>query len=138
MDLLLRDEAGRAQEIAEIFNTIRTYDEDHEQDITLVITGLNGLSWALRELLNNIAAVRGRLTKPFATDLKLLQNSIAFTFQDVWTILGRIPRVAIATDYRDAWKDVARYCINMGKQTLDVRLETYKLFTDALCKVLQR
>ena len=138
MDLLLREEAGRAQDIAEIFNTIRNNDEDHEQDITLVITGLNGLSWALRELNKQINAVDGRLSKTFATDLKLLQKSVAFTFQDVWTILGRLPRVAVAADYRDAWKEVARYCINIGRQTLDMRLETYELFTYSLCKVLQR
>jgi hypothetical protein len=138
MDLLLREEAGRAQDIAEIFSTVRSNDADHEQDITLVITGLNGLSWALRELNNQIDAVNGIISRSFASDLKLLQNSIAFTFQDVWTILGRLPRVAIGDDYREAWKEVTRYCMSMGKQTLDMRLETYKLFTYSLCKVLQR
>src|ERR1700743_207919 len=138
MDLLLREEAGRAQEIAEILSTIRNNDLDNEQDITLAITGLNGLSWALRELNKQIDAVSGRLDKTFANDLRLLQNSVAFTFQDVWTILGRLPRVAIAADFQDAWKEVVRYCMNIGKQTLDMRLKTYELFTYSLCKVLQR
>ena len=138
MDLLLREEAGRAQDIAEILSTLRNSDQDHEQDITLAITGLNGISWALRELDKQIAAVNGRLTKAFAGDLKLLQNSVAFTFQDVWTILGRLPRVAIAADYQSAWKEVVRYCLSMGKQTLNMRLKTYELFTYSLCKVLQR
>ncbi len=138
MDLLLRQEAGRAQDISEILNTIRNNDQDHEQDITLAITGLNSLSWALRELDKQIEAVDGRLGKTFATDLKLLQNSIAFTFQDVWAILGRLPRVTIAADYRDGWKEVIRYCTSMGRQTLNMRLKTYELFTYSLCKVLQR
>ncbi|OAP63135.1 hypothetical protein AYL99_02362 [Fonsecaea erecta] len=138
MDLLLREEAGRAQDIAEILSTIRTSDQDHEQDITLAITGLNGLSWALRELNNQIDAANGKVTSTFAGDLKLLQHSIAFTLQDIWTILGKLPRAPIAADYQDAWKDVARYCMNMGKQTLHTRLETYKLFTYSLCKVLSR
>jgi hypothetical protein len=138
MDLLLREEAGRAQDISEILNTIRNNDLDDEQDITLAITGLNGLSWALRELNKEIDAVNGRLSKTVANDLKLLQHSVAFTLQDVWTILGRLPRVAIAADYQDAWKELVRYCMNMGKQTLDMRLKTYQLFTYSLCKVLQR
>ncbi|OCT46958.1 hypothetical protein CLCR_02378 [Cladophialophora carrionii] len=138
MDLLLREEAGRAQDISEILNTIRNNDLEDEQDITLAITGLNGLSWALRELNKQIDAVNGRLSKTFANDLKLLQQSVAFTLQDVWTILGRLPRVAIAADYQDAWKELVRYCTNMGKQTLDMRLKTYELFTCSLCKVLQR
>jgi hypothetical protein len=138
MDLLLRQEAGRAQDLAEIFNTIRNHDAEHEQDITLTITGLNSLSWALRELNKQIDAVNGRLTRPVALDLKLLQNSVAFTLQDVWTILGRLPRIATADDYREAWKEVVGYCIDMGKQSLDMRLRTYELFTYALCKVLQR
>ncbi|KAH0832510.1 hypothetical protein FOPE_01105 [Fonsecaea pedrosoi] len=138
MDLLLREEAGRAQDIAEILSTIRSSDQDHEQDITLAITGLNGLSWALRELNNQIDAVSGKVTSTFAGDLKLLQHSVAFTLQDVWTILGKLPRVPVAADYQDAWKEVARYCMNMGKQTLHTRLETYKLFTYSLCKVLSR
>ena len=138
MDLLLRQEAGRAQDISEILNTIRNNDQDHEQDITLAITALNSLSWALRELDRQIEAVDGRLSKTFAADLKLLQNSIAFTFQDVWAILGRLPRVTIAADYQDAWKEVMRYCTSMGRQTLNMRLKTYELFTYSLCKVLQR
>ncbi|EXJ75475.1 uncharacterized protein A1O5_02171 [Cladophialophora psammophila CBS 110553] len=138
MDLLLREEAGRAQDIAEILSTIRSNDQDHEQDITLAITGLNGLSWALRELNNQIDAVNGKVTPAFAGDLKLLQHSVAFTLQDVWTILGKLPRAPVATDYQDCWKEVARYCMNMGKQTLHTRLETYKLFTYSLCKILSR
>lgn len=138
MDLLLREEAGRAQDIAEILNTLRNNDQDHEQDITLVISGLNGLSWALRELNSQIDAVNGRVHKTLANDLKLLQNSVAFIFQDVWTILGRLPRVATPADYQRAWKGIIRYCTNLGKQTLDMRLKTYELFAYSLCKVLQR
>lgn len=138
MDLLLREEAGRAQDIAEILNTLRANDEDHEQDITLVITGLNGLSYELRELNKQIDAVNGRISKTFASDLKLLQNSVAFILQDVWTILGRLPRVARPADYQRAWKGIVRYCNNLGKQTLDMRLKTYESFAYSLCKVLQR
>jgi hypothetical protein len=81
MDLLLREEAERAQDVAEIFSTLRNNDPEHEQDITLAITGLNGLIWALRELDQKINAAGGRLTKAFAADLKLLQTSVAFTLQ---------------------------------------------------------
>ncbi|KIX03351.1 uncharacterized protein Z518_06903 [Rhinocladiella mackenziei CBS 650.93] len=138
MDPLLREEAGRAQDIADILSTIRNYDQDHVQEITLAITGLNNLSWALRELNDQIDAIRGILTKGFADDLTLLQNSVAFTLQDVWTILGKIPRDPVGADYRNAWKEISRYCLDMGKQTLHMRLETYQLFLYGLCKKLKR
>ena|SRR5882757_1619513 len=138
MDLLLCEEAGRAQDISDILSNIRSSDQDHVQEITLAITRLNELSWALRELNNQIDAAGGRLNKTFADDLTLLQNSVAFTFQDIWFILGKIPRDPSGVDYRNSWKEVGRYCKNLGKQSLHMRLETYKLFTYSLCKVLQR
>jgi hypothetical protein len=180
MDLLLREEAVRAQDVAEIFSILRNNDPEHEQDITLAITGLNGLIWALRELERKIDAVGGRLTKTFAADLKLLQTSVAFTLQvslyrtgrcrcvirrtrvertklgqiapletrafadlafccqDVWTILGRLPRPATSTSCKNAWKEIVRYCMTVGGQNLDTRLKTYEHFTYELCKILKR
>lgn len=138
MDLLLREEAGRAQDIADILSTVRNFDQDHVQEITLAVTGLNDLGWALRELHDQIELVRGVITRSFADDLGLLQNSVAFTLQDIWAILGKIPRDPSRLDYRNAWKDVTRYCQDLGKQTFVMRLDSYKLFLFALCKVLRR
>ncbi|KAK5208944.1 hypothetical protein LTR41_005342 [Exophiala xenobiotica] len=138
MDLLLAEEAGRALDIAEILSTVRKFDQDHVQPITLAITGLNDLSWALRDLNHQIDLAGSAVTRSFAGDLGLLQNSVAFTLQDVWHILGKIPPDAPRIDYRNAWKEVTRYCHGMGKQTLDMRLSTYKLFTFGLCRVLKR
>ncbi|EXJ86712.1 hypothetical protein A1O3_03665 [Capronia epimyces CBS 606.96] len=138
MELLLVKEAGRAQEIADILSLIRNFDLDHVQEITLAITRLNDLSWALRELDVQIDAAKGILLRSFAEDLELVQTSVAFTLQDVWTILGKVPLNPTGRDYQYAWKEISRYCSEMGKQTLPIRLETYKLFLYALCKVLQR
>jgi hypothetical protein len=138
MDLLLAEEAGRAVDIAEILSTVRKFDQDHVQPITLAITGLNDLSWALRDLNHQIDLAGSAVTRSFADDLGLLQNSVAFTLQDVWHILGKIPPDAPRIDYRNAWKEVTRYCHSMGKQTLDMRLSTYKLFAFGLCRVLKR
>lgn len=138
MDLLLAEEAGRALDIAEILSSLRKFDQDHLQPITLAITGLNDLSWALRELNDQIDLAGGEVTRVFATDLTLLQHSVAFTLQDVWHILGKIRPDATKLDYRNAWKEVTRYCHTMGKQTFDMRLSTYKLFTFGLCRVLKR
>nr|KAK5439015.1 hypothetical protein LTR18_008451 [Exophiala xenobiotica] len=137
MDLLLAEEAGRALDIAEILSTVRKFDQDHVQPFTLAITGLNDLSWALRDLNHQIDLAGSAVTRSFAGDLGLLQNSVAFTLQDVWHILGKIPPDAPRIDYRNAWKEVTRYCHGMGKQTLDMRLSTYKLFTFGLCRVLK-
>ena len=138
MDLILGEEAGRAQDISDILSAVRNNDLEHVQEITLSITGLNNLSWALRELTGQIEAAKGRVSRSFADDLGLIQNSVAFTLQDVWTILGKMPRNPTPQDYRRAWKDVVGYCSGMGKQSLHLRLETYKLFIYALCKVLKR
>ncbi|KAK4939104.1 hypothetical protein LTR10_020590 [Elasticomyces elasticus] len=138
MDLLLRQEADRAKDIAECLNTVRDYDKDHVQDLTVTIQRLNALSWALRELDHRIGAVGGRLNKGFIDDLRLLQLSVAFTLQDVWTILGKIPRHAVKIDYLTAWWEVGRYCHDMGKRTLTMRLNIYELFAYGLCKILLR
>jgi len=138
MELILDGEAGRAQDISDIFSLIRNSDKDNIQDLTLSITGLNNLSWALRELGSQIDAVQGRVSRSFADDLGLLQNSVAFTLQDVWTILGKIPKNPTGEDYRKAWKEVVIYCSEMGKQSLHLRLETYQLFIYGLCKALKK
>lgn len=138
MDLILGEEAGRAQDISDILSAIRNHDREHVQEITLSITKLNDLSWALRELAGQIEAAKGRISRSFADDLILIQNSVAFTLQDVWTILGKIPRPPTGQDYRRAWKEIHGYCSGMGKQSLHLRLQTYQLFLYALCKVLKR
>ncbi|KEF60880.1 uncharacterized protein A1O9_02442 [Exophiala aquamarina CBS 119918] len=138
MELILDGEAGRAQDISDILSQIRNFDKDNVQDLTLSITGLNNLSWALRELAAQIDAVQGKVSRSFADDLGLLQNSVAFTLQDVWTILGKIPKSRTGGDYRRAWKEVVRYCAEMGKQSLHLRLETYQLFIYGLCKALKK
>lgn len=138
MELILDGEAARAQDISDILSLIRNNDQANVQEITLSITKLNNLSWALRELSSQIDAANGKVSRSFADDLTLLQNSVAFTLQDVWTILGKIPRSRTAGDYRRAWKDIVRYCAEMGRQSLHLRLETYQLFIYGLCKVLKR
>lgn len=138
MELILGEEAGKAQDISDILSVIRGHDEDHVQDITLSITALNNLSWALRELKGQIDAADRKISRSFANDLDLLQSTVALTLEDVWTILGKIPREPIGTDYRRAWKEVCRFCVEMGKQSLHVRIDGYQLFIYGLCKVLKR
>jgi hypothetical protein len=138
MDLLLEKEAERAREIASILDEVRRNDQDNLQDITLAITGLNDLSWALGELSDQIGAVKNVISRAFADDLKLVQDSVAFTLQDIWTILGKVPRNPVAYDYRKAWKEVSRYGRDMSKHSLRMRLDAYNLFLFGLCKVLKR
>jgi hypothetical protein len=138
MDLLLSKEAIRAQDIAEILSTIRNFDHERVQEITLAITALNNLGWALRDLSHQLVVVRGITSSTFTEDLCLVHNSVASTLQDIWAILGKIRRDAIRIDYHDAWTEVRRYCSAMGKQTLHMRLDTYNLFLVGLCKVLRR
>ncbi|KIV94928.1 hypothetical protein PV10_02645 [Exophiala mesophila] len=138
MELILGEEAGRAQDISDIFSSIRLQDPDHVQEITLAITALNNLSWGLRELAGQIDAADRKISRSFANDLDLLQSSVALTLEDVWTILGKIPRNPTGAEYRKAWKEVCQYCVDMGKQNFHIRIDRYKLFIYALCKVLQR
>jgi len=138
LKLLLTQEADRAQDIADILGTVRAHDTGHVQDITLAISGLNSLCWALRDLNDQITDKEGRVLLSFVRDLQLLQDSVAYTLQDVWTILGKIPSDPFPIHYREAWKEICQYCITVGRQSLHMRLENYKLFVYALCKVLQR
>lgn len=138
MELILGEEAGRAQDISDILSSIRAHDQDHVQDITLAITALNNLSWALRELAGQIDAADRKISRSFANDLELLQSSVALTLEDVWAILGKIPRDPTGAHYRKAWKEVCQYCVDMGKQNLHLRIDRYQLFIYGLCKVLTR
>lgn len=138
MEVLLHEEAGRAVDIADILGIIRKNDLDHVSDITLAITELNHLSWALRELNHEIDVVDGKVSRSFMDDLNLIQQSVAFTLEGVWSILGKLPQQPTATDYENSWKEVCRYCLDLGKQSLHMRLAVYKSFLFALCKVLKR
>lgn len=138
MELLLREEARRALEIADILSIIRNYDPDQEREITLAITWLNNLSWELRGLDVQIEAARGVISRSVADDLELVQTSVAFTLGDVWTILGKIPLNPTRAAYQDAWREISRYCLDMGKQALHMRLETYQLFLSALSRMVRR
>lgn len=138
MDLLLRQEADRARDIANVLSGVRNYVKEHLQDLTLAIAELNQLSCAVDDLDDQIHAAGGRLDGLFVEDLRLLQDSVAFTLKDVWTILGKIPQPALKVDYSTAWRNVVRYCQGMGNQSLTMRLKTYKLFACGLCKVLRR
>ncbi|KAI1617192.1 hypothetical protein EDD36DRAFT_157139 [Exophiala viscosa] len=121
-----------------ILTNIKRYDREHVQEISLALEELHLLSWTFRKLDNQIRAPGCRLGTTFSRDLRLLQLSAAFTLQDVWTILGKIPEVAIDIDYLTAWQNVRLYCRHMGEQNLFTILKTYKHFAYGLRMFLLR
>ena len=135
--MILLAAAERAKDISQILGKIRDYDRD--ESIDAATRQLANLHYQLCELDQSIVARHGVVKNAiFADDLELLQHSVAYTLQDIWTILGRMPDQAIGHDYRQAWKDISFHCRTSRKQSLPVRLEMYSLFAAALVRQLRR
>lgn len=134
--MIILAEAERAKDIAIALGRFRDYDPDNT--IPNSINQLKDLSQVLRELARLIEVKDGVVSRIVADDLELLQHSVAYTLQDLWTVIGRLPDHAIGHDYRDAWKQICLHCRNTRKQSLPMRIETYCLFAAAICRHLRR
>lgn len=134
--MILLAEAERAKDISSALGKFREYDPDNT--IPFAISNLKDLTHVLRELARLVEFKDGVVSRIVADDLELLQHSVAYTLEDVWTIIGRLPAQAIGHDYRDAWKAICIHCRNTRKQSLHMRIETYCLFAAAICKHLRR
>ena len=134
--MIILQEAERAKDIANILGKFRDYDPD--ANITSATSQLRDLSQVLRKLAQLVEDKDGVVARIDADDLELLQHSVAYTIEDIWTIIGRLPDQAIGHDYRDAWKQICIHCRNTRKQSLPMRLETYCLFAAAICRNLRR
>ena len=133
--MILLAEAERAKDIANVLEKFRDYDPDRAIDST--INKIRDLTPVLRELAANIERQDGVVSRGFADDLELLQHSVAYTLQDIWTILGRMPSHHISHDYRDAWKQIQLHSRATRTQSLAMRIETYCLFAAALRRHLR-
>ena len=135
--MILLAEAERARDIASIFELFRRYDRD--EHIADAVGELNDLQSNLRDLDRSILARNGVVDNgELFGDLELLQHSVAYTLQDVWTILGQMPDQAIGHDYRAAWKMIQKHCTSSRQYDLAKRLNIYNLFARALVRQLNR
>lgn len=134
--MILLAAAERAKDISNALGKFREYDPDNT--IPSAISQLKDLTHVLRELARLVELKDGLVSRNDADDLELLQHSVAYTLEDIWIIIGRLPDHAIGHDYRDAWKAICIHCRNTRKQSLPMRIETYCLFAAAICKHLKR
>lgn len=135
--MILLPAAERAEDIASIFELFRRHDRDEQ--IADAASELKTLSSRLRDLDRSIAARNGVVDSiELIDDLELLQHSLAYTLQDVWTILGQMPDQAIGHDYRTAWKTIQKHCTTGRQQSFAKRLGMYSLFALALVRQLNR
>jgi hypothetical protein len=134
--MILLAEAERARDIASILGKFREYNPD--KTIAAAIVQLNDLGQVLRDLARLIEASNGVVSRIVANDLELLQHSVAYTLEDIWAILGRLPDQAIGHDYLNAWQAICVHCRNTRKQSLAMRIETYCLFGAAISRQLRR
>lgn len=136
--MILLAEAERARDITSILDLFRK-SIDRDESITDAINELKNLRYLLQELDGSIIARNGVVNNvELFDDLELLQHSVAYTLQDVWTILGQMPDQAIGHDYRAAWKSIQRHCSSSLQQSLAKRLHMYNLFARALVRQLNR
>ncbi|RMD40095.1 hypothetical protein DV735_g5035, partial [Chaetothyriales sp. CBS 134920] len=136
--MILQAEATRAKEIASILDTFSDYVAEHRKAIDHTADNLETLSFALSELDRQLSTLDdGVPSRKFADDLELLQHSVAYTFGDLWTILGDMPDECIGIDYRKAWKAIVSHTDSARRESLHMRIEAYSLFTSALCRMLR-
>jgi hypothetical protein len=136
--MILLAEAERARDISAILDRFRR-SIDRDENVAETAEELTNLSHLLQNLDRSIIARNGVINNvELFDDLELLQHSVAYTLQDVWTILGQMPDQAIGHDYRMAWKSIQRHCSTAQHPSLARRLKTYNLFARALVKRLNR
>lgn len=136
--MILLAEAERARDITSILDLFRK-NIDRDESVADAIDELKNLRYLLQDLDRSIVARNGVVNNvELFDDLELLQHSVAYTLQDVWTILGQMPDQAIGHDYRAAWKSIQKHCSSSRQQSLARRLNMYNLFARALVRQLNR
>lgn len=135
--MILLAAAARSSEICDILELFRSQIPTDRRAIDSTINNLRDLIPVLRELARDIESRDGVVSRVFADDLELLQHSVAYTLQDIWTILGRMPSQRISHDYHDAWKEILAHNRATRPQSLPMRIETYSLFAATLRRQLR-
>ncbi|RMZ81754.1 hypothetical protein DV738_g1980, partial [Chaetothyriales sp. CBS 135597] len=136
--MILQAEAARAKEIASIFDSFRDYVPEHRTAIDHAADNLEALATILSELDRYLGTLDDVVpSRTLADDLELLQHSVAYTFGDLWTILGDMPDECIGIDYRNAWKTIVSHTESARKESLHMRIEAYVRFAAALCRMLR-
>lgn len=140
--MILVDEAQRAVAIADALSRFRdALAEQHADDLSFTIGELNKLDYSLRQIDKLLVSSDGHTIGFIKDDLNLVHESITYTLEDVWEILGRTGNGnhnPSASAYRQTWKEISLHCRTHGRQNLGHRIETYRLFVAELCTILKR
>lgn len=141
--MTLITEAEKAEDIGDAFGKFKVAVGDQAAEVTALIAELYAVGSALREINNAIlsSAECARNLRYVQDDLELVRDSLKFTLEDVFKILGRInhgnsnPSPAA---YRQTWKEIILHFQQDGWGRLVSRMHKYKLFLQTLCSKIRR
>ena len=140
MDLIA--EAERAEEHADALRKFKDRVPEAARDITALISELYAISHALRDIerifhIPEYGRNRGRI----AEDLQLIRESLTYTLDCLFRILGRLANgSSYVSDsaYAMTWKDICNYFQKESRLSLRRRLELYRIFLQELVSIVKK
>jgi hypothetical protein len=135
-------EAEMAEDIGDAMRKFKLAVGDQAEEVTTLVSELYTVGSALREIdaASNSPDYSHNL-RDLQDDLDLVRNSLRYTLDDVFLILGKMgngAQLLTLAAYNQTWRDIVSHFQRGGGARLSFRLETYRLFLLALCSKLRR
>lgn len=134
-------EAEMAEDVGDAFGKFKVAVGDQAAEVTALVSELYAVGSALRQIDAAIFSPDGQNPRPIQEDLELVRDSLKYTLEDIFNILGKIGNgdpYPTPASYRQTWKEIVYHFQCEGWGRLCPRLEKYKLFLLALCNKLRR
>jgi len=139
--MTLTAEAERAEDIGDAFGKFKVAVDDQAAEVTALVSELYAVGSALRAIDDASQLPDYSLNLHIIEDdLDLVRDSLTYTLDDVFRILGKIgngDRLLTMPAYRQTWKDITYHFQHRAGGRLCTVVETYRLFLLALCNKLR-
>jgi hypothetical protein len=139
--MALTAEAEKAEDIGDAFGKFKVAVDDQAAEVTALVSELYAVGSALRAIDAALQSPDyGLNLRIIEDDLDLVRDSLTYTLDDVFRILGKIgngDRLLTSAAYRQTWKDITYHFQHRIGGRLCSVLETYRLFLLALWNKLR-
>ena len=139
--MTLTAEAERAEDIGDAFGKFKVAVDDQAAEVTALVSELYAVGSALRAIdADSQLPDYGLNLYIIEDDLELVRDSLTYTLDDVFRILGKIgngDRLLTTAAYRQTWKDITYHFQHRVGRRLWSVVEMYRLFLLALSNKLR-
>ena len=139
--MALTAEAEKAEDIGDAFGKFKVAVDDQAAEVTALVSELYAVGSTLRAIdAASQSPNYGLNFRIIEDDLDLVRDSLTYTLDDVFRILGKIgngDRHLTTAAYRQTWKDITYHFQHRIGGRLYSVLETYRLFLLALSNKLR-